>query len=80
MLTNLRTEAQRQQRPMAELSSLVANVTGNKSTTGEWFSGYAADPKPKSDMPAHLDRALETGLKLGKVSDEAFVTLRSIRD
>ena len=80
MLENLANEAARQQAPLTQLSWLVASVSGNKSDLKDWHTGYAIKQESnKSKMPPHLERALEVGLKLKKVSDEAFVTMRQLR-
>ena len=81
MWEELSAEDARQQRPNALLAKLVVTVAGNQGRTlDEFYTGYAANLRKESAMPAHLYRALEVGLKLEKVSDSAFVTMRQLRD
>ena len=83
MLDGLTKEAQRQQMPTAQLTWLVAAVSGNKSELSSWFTGYAREREAEqrdNGVPEHLQRALETGIVLGTVSDAAFSTVRTVRD
>jgi hypothetical protein len=80
MVETLPEEARRQQGPTVQLTWLVAGVTGNKSTLDSWYTGHAVKRERTSQMPTHLERALEVGLKLKKVSDGAFTTMRRLRE
>ena len=78
MLGELAAEDARQQRPVAQLSRITLGKEGLELEN--FYTGYAANYKKTNVMPAHLHRALEIGLKLEKVSDAAFVTMRSLRE
>lgn len=80
MLTGLKAEAQRQEAATVQLTWLVAAVSGNKTTLESWHTGYGRERELKNAMPAHLHRALEVGIKLRKVSDGAFTTMRNLRE
>lgn len=85
MLDDLRNEARRQQLPYVQIAQFVG-LTGfarlEINNPNDLFTGYAKEPDAlqKTGMPAHLDRALSVATKLKALGDEAFITLRSLKD
>lgn len=83
MLDELATHERRQQMPVAQLTWLVAAVSGNKSKLKDWYTGHAVvreDEARQNGVPEHLQRALEVGIAQGTVSDAAFATFRMLRE